>query len=426
MGTDNKPGSASNDIESLVSPQVYSTRRFRMLCLLLFLVYMRFFQSDFVSSLLPPYPVQHPVVHSRPWAFQGTSECSSWTRADNDAHFCLDVKESDSPLSSFDPEGLAVSCGSRAEIHICRSQTSHVRTMIAGPFDSKPGAWVSIALDYSSLLVAGDRVVSATADASGASGEPVPFPPLHMHQIHVMRGTAWHWYETYGDFEMDAAEGYVRRLPDGFCDTTAAIDDESRQLTAMIHDVRTDADAKPGADTLEWYLRLSFRVQPEGTPCRAVEKLIIWHPLTRFSVHDRHRRYAVFRPDSLMWWTVKVPHAGTLMSPYLHSSRARDGGFLLVKGKESPMTLAGVDGPFCESYRIKTKGRVNPLCSNRTVLRAKLIEAAGSRLVCADDAAAPSFVRRGGADASDAQHYERAGRLSCAENAALKPREDLT
>jgi len=62
--------------------------------------------------------------------------------------------------------------------------------MAVGPFESRPGDWHSLGIVYDELLQPSDRVVAFTADSVSAGGEPVGYPPLHMHHVHVMRGTA--------------------------------------------------------------------------------------------------------------------------------------------------------------------------------------------------------------------------------------------
>lgn len=168
--------------------------------------------------------VADSVRQATPDATAGTrlrplaSGCS-WRPA-RPAWYCRSATEASSRTFEGDPEAAAWYCTDRAEAYACAEGT--FRAIVAGPFVSRPGEWHSIALDYSSLLGAADRVVAYVGDALDAGSRPVPFPPLHLHHLHVMRGLASHWYETHGDYPMDPVEGYERRLPRGYCDASRA------------------------------------------------------------------------------------------------------------------------------------------------------------------------------------------------------------
>lgn len=200
-----------------------------------------------------------------------------------------------------------------------------VRGVIAGPFSSDPGHWTTVGLDITSLLQSGDPITQYIGDAVFADGTSVPYPPLHMHHIHVAR-QRWrrdgkraggsqdqtllyqpHWFETHGDYLQSAGVGYATNLPPGWCDVfepgwqvlvEAQINDVRFQVdAAMSRDTRSDGSNSSnaplhgkaasaevaalrhghGASPLQWYLRIAFRLSPTPS-CAAAHKLLIMHP----------------------------------------------------------------------------------------------------------------------------------------------------
>ena len=93
------------------------------------------------------------------------------------------------------------------------------RILLAGPFKCWPGSWVATIL----LVPEFERqakVIGFTGDAVDEKQQPLPFPPLHMHHIHVAGGEYTHLWETHGDYNIvstsDAAghrtAGYTSRV----------------------------------------------------------------------------------------------------------------------------------------------------------------------------------------------------------------------
>ncbi|KAL1510680.1 hypothetical protein AB1Y20_006976 [Prymnesium parvum] len=331
-------------------------------------------------------------------------------RASRPAWFCRSATEAGSP--SFEArEALGpLECASRAATHLCAAPST--RTLLAGPFYSRPGEWHSLGFSYDEMLAPSDRIVAYTADVVDSSGAALPYPPVHLHHIHVMRGAGVHWYETHGDYERDRARGYRRALPDGYCDANAQ--PAARILLAQINDVRFTQDmamsfdrrggaAPPppphaAAPPLAWFVRLAFELAPPSSRCRAATKLIWWYPVTPAAAADRLSRYDVPRRPALFWWVMRAPRGGRLLPPaWVHSHRARYGGLLLVRGKHSPRSLAAF-----------------PRAANLTAARSALLAAAAGRLVCADDEErAPSFARLPPAADGTGGWYDRQGRVVC-------------
>ena len=195
------------------------------------------------SGLLAAHVGINDTAAAAAWAYAGPPKICMWTPSTRTAAwFCL----TDGPSRTFelDEAELPASCKRRAAVRTCAS--GRVRAMIAGPFYTRPGEWHTLGLDYSELLEPNEHVVSFTSDAVERLGEPVAYPPLHLHHIHVMRDNADHWYETHGDYELfprgglalgtegDAhTGGYTRWLPDGYCDDASGTG--RRLLFAQVH-----------------------------------------------------------------------------------------------------------------------------------------------------------------------------------------------
>jgi hypothetical protein len=114
--------------------------------------------------------------------------------------------------------------------------------MRIGPFHSKPGDWhtgfsgedAPGRIDFG-LFEPGDRITAFVGHAVTDDGTPIGFPPLHIHHIHMRKGSAFasrehadHWFESHGDYSRGSdvgigarsAIGYVTRVPAGYCVVT--------------------------------------------------------------------------------------------------------------------------------------------------------------------------------------------------------------
>jgi hypothetical protein len=225
-------------------------------------------------------PTPKPVLPRVPPAF---SPAGCQWRPVETAWFCRSVTEAGSPAFEGRVQEGPLKCAGRMHAHICTSAT--LRTLVAGPFFSRPGEWHSMGSAYDQLLKPADRVVGYVADVVNSSGLAVPYPPIHLHHIHVMRGEAVHWYETHGDYQLDPARGYWRSLPAGYCDDSRG--EAKRTVLAQINDVRFTSDMAmsfdPNAEAtvphnisaaeIEWYLRLELAVAPAAAACRPLTKL---------------------------------------------------------------------------------------------------------------------------------------------------------
>lgn len=216
------------------------------------------------------------------------------------------------------------------------------------------------------MLQPADSVVAFTSDVVNASGSAISYPPIHLHHIHVMRGSGVHWYETHGDYDRSERDGYRRVLPEGFCDFTGQR--AARLLLAQINDVRGSPQMGMSFDPsashdkarldvnnsreLSWFIRLKFELSPR--PCRPLTKLIWWYPVTPFASNDRLSRYEVPSRAAVFWWTMRAPRRGVLLPPaWVHSHRARYAGLLLIRGAHSLSSLAriGPSGQGCKDLR---------------------------------------------------------------------------
>jgi len=324
---------------------------------------------------------------------------------------------------------------------------STTRGVIIGPMHSLPGQWHSIVynLDECGILRDGDQIIEYRGDAVDELGS-VPYPPLHLHHIHVHHedrsGThSTHWFETHGDYDL-TDHGYSRRIPEGYA---VVFRGGKVRVEAQVNDVRHQVDLAMSADTsqrttsllrstagasrgsfVEWSLRIEFRLAAREVARRPIIKLSLWHPMTTAAMEDTLLRYHVTRSASVWWWTTRTPElcGGTITDAWVHSHRARYGGVLLVKGNHSPASLSmGMPAAWdaCEPSETGT-GR---LCGALAQLKQRLVrDAAAARLLlCRDDDTADSVLQlqpqRGGLGG----YHDRQGRLVCDSTARLDARQ---
>lgn len=152
------------------------------------------------------------------------------------------------------------------------------RGFVMGPFATQPGEWVSAYVTEEMVGIAlssVEHVIEFTGDGVDASGNALPFPPLHVHHIHILRGRPppahglqQHWMETHGDYALDPVRGYATPTPPGYCRVRGS---EPLSVWAQLVDVRSHSlSARP----LQWWLRIRFVLSPVA--CRPISKLLIW------------------------------------------------------------------------------------------------------------------------------------------------------
>ena len=116
----------------------------------------------------------------------GLAAWCDWRPTPDEAHVCLSSDEASAPnLSSNEFEA----CAKRARVWSCRS--SQRSGLLVGPLSAMPGDWTSIWMGGwagKHLLAAHDRIVAYTGDAVDEDGEPIPYPPFHVHHLHIEHG----------------------------------------------------------------------------------------------------------------------------------------------------------------------------------------------------------------------------------------------
>ena len=186
------------------------------------IVTRRVFLHNLFLQLAQPWlplvtPYQLPPAAA---ALVAEGECT-WELS-TPATVCVADREADSPnmdmygdSSGPHPERA---CLSRAHAHVCTAGTT--RALLIGPLTSLPGRWHSFSAPYGSLIPSAHRLTAVTCDAvNDTTGAALPYPPLHIHHIHIARGDSVHWHETHGDYEL-GHDGYTRRIPPGYCEVS--------------------------------------------------------------------------------------------------------------------------------------------------------------------------------------------------------------
>lgn len=196
------------------------------------------------------------------------------------------------------------------------------------------------------------------------TSRPVPYPPLHMHHIHVVREIP-HWFETHGDFNMDPTLGYVSLIPKDSC---VQHDGSTVQVQAQVNDVRFAAGtsmvakkhkdaaaANAAADELvelrkdhgsyNWFLRIRFELAAAHEHCTVVSKFILMYPPDLMSTQDLLNRYNVGNSSKAYSWTVEMDVPGGTFHPpaWMHSHRARHAGYVLLRGEHTLHSLVSAE-----------------------------------------------------------------------------------
>ena len=334
--------------------------------------------------------------------------------------------------------------------------------LLFGPLTTNPGDWVTTTIPANEAMDV-EHITAFTGDGVDEHGQSFSYPPLHVHHIHIRRALptdatrrrtqqqgqqgvgqqfaslrrAWpftrplswkdaagvehpddweleegeegelgdedferrewqqHWFETHGDY----APNYTTAVPAGYCRVRG---DGRLSVFAQFVDARPkSADAPP----LRFWMRIQLEVTKQ--PCKPVGKLVLWYPLTDFSMDDYLMRYDAGNTDRLSWWSMRVGRAGRLVTPaWLHCHRARFGGLMVLRGQRSPFDYGGLTATCAAGSRTE--------CSSVAALRAFLLQRAASDVLCNDNASAPTFWRSDATPGSAApSFYDRQGQLLC-------------
>ena len=185
-------------------------------------------------------------------------------------------------------------------------------------------------------------------------------------------------------------------------------------------------------------MRLLFRMSSRPS-CQLANKLILWHPVDAIVRKEKLVRFSVGAVPAVRWWTGVLPRAGSILpEAWVHSHRGRYGGVLVVSGRHSLWSLAGVPRECLE--RLETfehlptpaRGRrasdalSHPDCKaaanmswaglSAASLRSHLLgraEASGS-LICHDLPEVPVYLRLPAAADGSGGYHDRAGQFQCA------------
>ena len=282
----------------------------------------------------------------------------------------------------------------RVAMQSCSSNSQ--RSVRVGPFVSRPGGTYDITSDLiESLFRVGDRITTFSALPATYSGEPVGYPPLYVHHIHVGRLTHFydeHWFTSHGDFSVgsdfgigaQSTKGYTTVLPKGHC---FAVD---CQLPFAVQAILQDMRSVPTAPELSIFVQVNFGLASRDAATEPAT--LVWNeaPHGPFG----YSRFAVLNKPAMSWWTMKWPASGVLLpDAKLHSHYARHHRLFLID--DAPQNMA-----FLASH---VKGIVHvhesiaPTSAHETMLLTNLshTEQTLSRLpniLCQDDSRQPSFI----------------------------------
>ena len=313
----------------------------------------------------------------------------------------------------------------RVGMQSCSSVTQ--RSVRVGPFASRAGGTYDITSPIiDSLLGVGDRtrILSFTAMPVTYSGEPVGYPPLYVHHIHVGRLTDFydeHWFTSHGDFPIGndfgigalSNKGYTTFLPKGYsfsvdCRLPFAV-------TAILQDMRSISSAPE----LSIFVEVNFVLAPPehwyniGAVAQLKPATLVWNeaPHGPFG----YSRFAVLNKPSMSWWTMRWPTTGELLpNAKLHSHYARHHRLFLIDAAPQKMAFFASHVSGIQYLH----DSVAPTSGHETMLLVNLshTEQVLSRLpsvICQDDGSKPSFLVATPLGQANASLWARRRELIC-------------
>ena len=160
-------------------------------------------------------------------------------------------------------------------------------------------------------------------------------------------------------------------------------------------------------------------------PCTPVRKLALMSPMDEHAFHDVLARYDAGNRETLFMYSMAFPYSGTVVPPgWMHSHRARHGGFLLLRGEHSLASLLARTA--ADAHRLPTQGRgaaarsyamllaALPPADRVRALRRSVLDLAGEeRVLCRDDETAPTSLSIAETGDGHGGHFDRQGRTLC-------------
>jgi len=312
----------------------------------------------------------------------------------------------------------------RVAVQTCTSATQ--RSVRVGPFTSRAGGSYDIVSGLiDSMFSAGDRITTFRAVPATHSGEPIGYPPIYVHHIHVGRLTHYydeHWFTTHGDYSVGSdygigahsTKGYTTVLPRGHC---FAVD---CPLPFAVQAILQDMRSVPTAPNMTVFIDVTFGLAAPEAPIEAAT--LVWNeaPHGPFG----YSRFAVLNEPAMSWWIMRWPAAGVLLpSAKLHSHYARHHRLFILDA--APQQLAFL-ASHVKGIRFLHES-VKPTSGHETMLLLNLshTEDTISRLpslICQDDSLAPSFMVAATALHPNASRWARRRDLLCSSHQLAKGR----
>ena len=286
--------------------------------------------------------------------------------------------------------------GSKFSVPLRSCSSATRRSVRIGPFMSRAGGTYDVTSALiDSLFLTGDRITTFSALPVTESGEPVGYPPIYVHHIHVGRLTNFydeHWFTTHGDFSVGSdfgigahsTKGYTTFLPNGYC---FAVDcGLPFAVQAILQDMRTI----PTAPELSIFIDVNFGLAHREAVIEPAT--LVWNeaPHGPFG----YSRFAVLNKPTMSWWTMKWPATGSLLpNAKLHSHYARHHRLFLID--DAPQNMAFFASHVHEIQYVHDS--IPPTSGHETMLLINLshTEQTLSRLptiLCQDDGDEPSFI----------------------------------
>lgn len=366
--------------------------------------------------------------------------CSTgWKLTKQVTSVCQKQLELEMPRLTIDNSSFLVqNCGLSVDLWQCDSET--LKGVFLGPFTHNVGTWTSINLDLNDYLAPEDRITQFTGDGVDDKGQPIPYPPLHMHHLHVTHPQTNHWFETHGDYELKPGLGYTTDVPDGYCIGASHLSNPGAEFKyqALYNDVRfqdsvgmasginlgpseqSGNSSQVGGDRqpYHWYARILFRLKPKLEPCIKVNKMVLFYPMSKESLKDLYQRYPVGNQPAVQYWSMAPTQSGRWIpgAAWQHSHRARYGGLILVKGKHTLASLTGIGRSCLASKR----------CPVQSEVRQAILNSAGRNVICSNDPDVPWWEEKQFPAQGYGGNYSRQGRFSCEPNFQLVKGEPLT
>ena len=253
------------------------------------------------------------------------------------------------------------------ELEVCECTAESSRgtwhTQRVGPIQSTGGNdWWQFSWDNFANLRA-ELEASGTMEVTGhiitpvdAAGNIIPHPPIHIHHVHVVAGSASFassiaemtakvgggnsFFEHHGDWQFPAAEGGVESLGEDY-GSHGKLFVKPFSTNLELNDMRPS-----GSPPMTWYFQMSLRVRPVRSDSCSPTSLHVFSGPGPLCMEGQGCTVTTVQvpaaQETFSYYTSRMPHAGHLVRMKYHGHSYIFRGALLFRATPAQLGLEGV------------------------------------------------------------------------------------